>query len=1573
MKRFSYALKFAALMISIFFAGSALAQVSRTPDPGQPTMSAEQLKHKQSQERFLNFVSTLKSANVATLSDNSAANQPVNITQRPKSIMKTAWDVQGSIYAVVPNFDGMNSYGEAFYGTLDTETGFLKAVLRNDAFTNKENAFLQSGFIREDILYIPYMISNMVTQEARIVWKRIDLNTNKTLPELDFGVSEDSYLYFTYGMTYDPIHDVVYGLAYNDASGAGGHLVKIDCSKPVEQWKAQSLFNVGGAYNSDWMAGICYSPYDDTLYGLKSEGLFCEIDLQNKAVVTLKEYEDEIGFPPGMQTNPMVYSPRDKAILYIYGSERGLYGLCSIDMDGDYDVMFIQDLYPMAQVGNLYCADPFGVDEGPDVMLAPELNFEANSLKGTYSFTAPSTYYNGLKLDKNMVMHVLVDDKEVFSKEVAPGETVTNEIEIPQGLHFVSGYCSLGNIDGPSVRKRIYIGNDQPFAPTNLKLEGGVLTWNTPRNIGVNNAYIDLSNVKYNIFIEDEKQNAEPVSGNSYNLVYDKPADGRKSIRVTAIANGVESEKSTALTRVLGQGYELPLTIAPTAAEATLFETNNANRDAYEWAYSNGAFTVHTQEYQYKPDDWLFLPPVYLGSSEQVYTLIANYVNARQNNIQKDNLDIMIGKDPLPGSMTKLIYSHENRIQATPVDLEVTFNVDEPGTYFIGFHSKPGNENLFRGITLNNFRLMIGNGTTGAPGLVTDVKLTPAERGELFVTVDGTLPTKNMKGEELAADEEISVLVTCGSDGFVSDQKTQKGKPGEKFSMILSADIDGYSDIFITPTNAEGDGIKQYFTVYTGIDNPLPPVIKSYKIGPDNLTLEIEWEPVGNVGEHGGYVDTDDVVYDIYTHSTTETTKIASAGKNTTYTYKAQNVPQLYYNIGPVAVNQMGISTNGIFVYEELGKLYNTPVNEEFGYSAFTYQKWMYNTKAPFNNARWEHCTDPDQELGMHISFGQGGSFRAVNDGAGTNYAELWAPHVSTKTDERVAVTLRYWDFPTAGEIELWGRTYENQELRKIETLVPNRPDKGVWEDWKVMLPAEFCKQEWIQINVRAKLTGSQKVVIDNYKITQEIENDFQLTSLTAPYSALIGEEPQFNIVVTNTGAEPGSGTLTLELLSYDVPLDKQVIEIERIRPGENFEYIATFPMKESYHMYDYIELRATTEADDDGNPRNNEQSIDFLLYDCPVPTVHDLKAERDEQNDVNVNLTWSMPEGKAINPESFETYCSLQNSDNIGSWKNVDIDGKAPFVINERRWANDDDPSAWVVFNANEMNTMSDPRLSPRSGQQMLLARSIAYDSSTEKPTRSMDFLISPEVKGGTKVGFWLNTLDSQYAETVAIWYSTSDTNLDASQVVLNDREIVPRECGSFKWLQNFTKSGAETWEYCETTLPADAKYFAFVYSSYGMFGAMIDDITFTPVDPVKVNVESFDVFVAYDNASPRCIAREITTPAYTHEADGMPATYYVKSNVNDGDMMFSSALSNPAKVGTASGISGLENGQYVKGDKGAIIVGGSAGKAFILYDTEGKILAKTILSSDRQTFAVTPGVYIVKVGESIVKIVVR
>ncbi|MDE6558324.1 MAG: hypothetical protein K2K29_00360, partial [Muribaculaceae bacterium] len=712
--------------------------------------------------------------------------------------------------------------------------------------------------------------------------------------------------------------------------------------------------------------------------------------------------------------------------------------------------------------------------------------------------------------------------------------------------------------------------------------------------------------------------------------------------------------------------------------------------------------------------------------------------------------------------------------------------------------------------------------------------------------------------------------------------------------------------------------LKTYYSVYAGYDIPTPPANVKYLIDSDNMGMLVSWDPANEVGEHGGYVDPDEVTYDFYTQSSAGAEILGTAGKQTSYHYTVNSNLQSRYYVGPVAVNSMGTSINGIFITETLGTPYKTPAKEDFGYTAFALSKWLYDTNAPFKGVTWEHCSEPDPAFATQIDFTNGGSFRAT----GTGLGQLIAPRISTKNDDRVKLKTRYWNYANAGKIEIWGKTYQNQEFRKVAEVEPSRPANGEWVEWGAVLPDDFGHQDWIQLNVRVNLAPGQNVILYTYEVAQNIDIDFQASSISTPYSAFIGENPSFNVVVTNAGSEPARGSVTVELLGDGEVLASRNADIDRIRPGENYEMPVSFYMDQSYINYDMLEIHAKASADGDENSRNDNCYASFLHYDNTLPIVRDLTATRSD-NEQDVKLNWSEPKAISNGIESAENYCPFVNVEKIGEWTNVDIDGKEPFTISNKRWTGDSNPSSWVVFDAQEMATMSEDRLSPRSGNQMFMARSCAYVES-EQPTRAMDFLISPEVKGGSKVGFWINTLSSTYSETVAIWYSTTDITLNAADVLLTERDVIPRECGSFKWLKNFTKSGSELWEYCEVTLPEDAKYFAFVYSSFGMFGAMIDDITYSPVNPVTLKPDTYNILASYANSNPVPVKFDVPSAGeyVLSNADGRETTYYVVGNYIDGDHTFSAPLSNPAKV-TATGVDMIGADLYVRGGKGVIVIG--------------------------------------------------
>lgn len=1580
MRHFPVFMKSALAAVCAFSVSIAAAQYQRVPAPAQVADPFAK-GAKFAEENLLNFPeSSPLEGDLSAVQTEKGLNKKVR--QRPANQFRSADMPKGNLYVMCSRYMGQSDFGQSYYGKLDPNTGKTTPIYRGSVYCNSDEFGIMSGVIRNQILYIPelhYTADDMVMGTAHIRWKRVDLNTGAVLSDWMYDLEGAGGKMFLYSATYVENEDKIYGLSLDVATGAGGTLVSIDCSQP--EWTPTVIGQLGSS-DLEYMVNIVYNPVDDKLYGFVSNGTFCEIgyDSTGKPVaISVAQYDDwdeYYCYLPAKYSAGICYSPYDHAFIYhLNNPNSGEYYTGAIDAE-TFQAYLLSEPSPLAWYPMIYCADPYANELAPDRMEKPEVNFNQADLTGSFSLTTPEVLFNGVKIEGNVDIHVLLDGCEIFTGSYAPGTKVTENFTVTQGRHDLDIYASIGELKGPKSRTAFYAGYDTPYPPTDLTFVNGVLRWKTPVSKGINSSYgsyLDLSDVTYDVYANDTKINDEPIQGNMYAFDASELPNGRADITVTATSHGNTSEKSVAINRTLGKGFTLPVSFQPTPSQAADFETADANRDGYEFSYlptqyGDPIWSIFTTDYTQTPNDWLFLPPVYCDSADALYEFAFEYVNSMRRADYFDTMEICVGTDPIPSAMSAPFYTHEGREQITFTQLTTRFSVPKAGTYYIGIHSKassnPETPNRHRGIDCRNFSVKKTDSSIKAPASLDNLSITAAPEGELYFEIDANMPSKAIDGSALEAGSTLNLVAITDVDS-----SSLSGTPGEKIHLSVPASINGINTISFYVSNDAGDGLVSTATTYVGIDAPLPPNNVKGKISDDNMSVDLTWDKVGEVGRHGGYVNPDEVNYDIYTQSGINSVKVGNAATNTSYTFTTTSRQQTQVNVGPVAVNYGGSSVNGTFFSDILGNPYETPVVEEWGATAFNYKPWTFNTVGEFTRVSWEHCTDGSIFEGNPTLVNGGGVMASYNGGAGTATGELRGVKITTKDVTKVQVSVRYWDFEGACNMEFWGRTSSDQEYRKVGELEPSRQNPQ-WAEFVCDLPSDFADQGWIQVNLRPVMKTGESMLLDNYKVLQNIENDFMISTLKPPYSAFVGEKAKFDIVVTNSGSEINSGSLLIELLGNDDVLYSENVSIGRTRPSEVFEYQAEIPMLEEYINYSFFELRATTTCPDDDNPKNDSKTVDVNLYDHAMPIVRDLQAVQDE-NTEEVTLTWSKPDAQYKSIESFELAPSFEISEVIDRFTNIDGDGKEPFTIDGKRWANDDKPCGWQVYDAAAMNTKDDERLSPLSGDRMLIARSIAYADSQE-PTRSFDWLISPEVVGGTSISFWMNILSTTYTETIQLWESNSDNTIDLSNIVC-DENGNPRSCGSFTFTRNFTKSGEESWENCATTLKPDTKYFALVYASYGQFAAMVDDLRFTPVDKGEVSIDGYDVFIVENPGAELEIIGTTEEPGFTHKpVAGTSPTYYVKTIHQANSEYIYSPLSNPASI-SATGVGELEAGQYIGGGKGQILVGGAEGVKFTLYDLEGRILKNITLDSDRVVIPAAAGIYTARLGEAAVKIIVR
>lgn len=175
--------------------------------------------------------------------------------------------------------------------------------------------------------------------------------------------------------------------------------------------------------------------------------------------------------------------------------------------------------------------------------------------------------------------------------------------------------------------------------------------------------------------------------------------------------------------------------------------------------------------------------------------------------------------------------------------------------------------------------------------------------------------------------------------------------------------------------------------------------------------------------------------------------------------------------------------------------------------------------------------------------------------------------------------------------------------------------------------------------------------------------------------------------------------------------------------------------------------------------------------------------------------------------------------------------------------------------------------------------------------------------------------------------------------------------------------------WTLYEVELPAGAKYFAIRSYSEDKMMLMIDDVTFIP-QGAKHNLVINGYNVYRDGV--KLNSEPVQTTSFTDSGveDNNSYLYKVTVAYNKGE----SAASNPAKVDVnLSGIdSTVEDEVGISVSDRNILVSNAEGIGIEVYSADGKLL-QAVTGRAQTVIPVTPGIYIVKAGNTARKTIVK
>ena len=1359
----------------------------------------------------------------------------------------------------------------------------------------------------------------------------------------------------------------IYGYSYDYSSSTGVTFAKIIITNPT---------NVISVRKDIPQEQICTAMtyHDGTIYGINFNGEFVTVDLSGNQTAHFTPVFEDLNTVT-LNYGSIIYSEALDGFLWsnMYDADNTAH-LYKLDTKtesaiklADFNRMeqFIAFMTPSYEANP---AAPNYIEMVSNTFAGTPNNY------GSVTFRVPSTTIDGSKIPQNQLIEVtmLIGNDETWVESYAPGAEATVDLRnIPEGLNT---FTFMGAIDNLKTRKAypIYIGHDTPEKPQNVILSVDGVTWDAVTK-GINNGYFEADNVTYTVYINDQRV-AKGIKDTHVDISL---ADGEFEAYVAEVyaeCNGKESIPGMSNAIVAGAAISLDYHCEPTSEDTALFTTFNVNDDS-AWGYraadgktyKEDCFEVWAYDMYnntYGIDDWLFLPPLKFKDGNELYSFSADVANTLDiQPYTTINYTVYIGTAPTVESMTTVIGQTRQINGAAFKTYLDKFEILEAGTYYIAIHGEYDASLVPLPVSLlvRNINVKEENVSLGGPAAVTDVKVTPAERGGLNATVEFVMPTTTIDGEPLAADQTITAYIETEMA-----YDPVEGKPGEKVSLTVET-VQGDNIIKICPYIGKSRGYEIEVPVYTGVD--LPGVVENVKeeIADDNKSLRITWE-APTQGENGGYVNPTGNKYYCVVATANGWEVLEEIGYDKfEYEYVHRNNQMDIVQFGIAVENEAGMSQSIAISTSVLGNPYTLPMIETFPNYNTTYGPcYTYEADASYS-ALWriaELYYDDIKQIDYRREDGSGFALACSprrTDPKARGRFKL--PKFSTKGTTEPMLRFDAWISPDMPTVEVYAEA-PGVPAQKVGTIFDDN-----YEGWGVVsitLPEVFKDKGWVSTYIEIKFEAYEQIFfLDNYEFKDNLANDFEVSSISGKRHPFIYEDAKFEAKVINRGYQ----TRVAPTAKWQVFQGQELIAEEEVTaPSEKAieeHGFALYPFvlnANSDQLGEATIVFTLTEADD--NSKNNTASFDFSIDKGNALAITDLKANVNNKGE-SVELVWTEPTADKV-VEGFEDCTAFDaKATQLGEFKNIDVDGLETYGYSGWRRpninpeTNHGEAASFIVWNAEEANNVAinagaAVSYDAYSGDNFAIAFVPYPTEAYVAPAPANDWLISPEVTGGTEVSLAVKPLIYSYGpEVLRIMASSTTDDIEAFTVVETF------EIGKYS-----NPNSDPVWEVISAVLPENAKYFALNYVSQDIFGLMIDDITYTPY--VVNEITGYDIY-----RNNEVIENNLNVlGSYTDKSMTYGETYAY--NVLPVTTTGTGKMSNTAIV-TVTSVGKISTNNFIVGAKGAIKINGFEGENATIYTTDGKTIFNKTIDKANTTVKVDAGVYVVKAGKTTVKVIVK
>ena len=1050
-------------------------------------------------------------------------------------------------------------------------------------------------------------------------------------------------------------------------------------------------------------------------------------------------------------------------------------------------------------------------------------------------------------------------------------------------------------------------------------------------------------------FVKYEQQFSVPESG-TYHFGFHALSEKAKSGTIKLCNFSVE--ECAAPIVVPENAVEVPFThTLGKNTEVTNYTIIDADGDGRTW--KPGGFTGYSvcmkpnSDTTSNNDDWMISVPVHLKAATD-YTLTYKEGFALSSG-KEDMAAIYLGTDSTAEAMTTQIVAPHAVTVRDFTENSGSFSVDTEGYYYIGIHCTSDKT------TSGNYKvcdLSVAETSTivepAAAGLL-DIELAP--KGELRATVTYTAPTTTVSGKPL---KEISKVVLTTNWAFT--REAENVKPGETIVFEDITDIyNGGNNVFkavayVGDTEGEPVEIKN---VYAGLDNPLPPTGLKIALSDDYKHVTLSWDPVGETGESGGYVDPSKVVYYIFDAfgsyydpalaTTTETSYTLDYSDVTEQDFVAfqvtAGVDETYYSLA---------STSDIIVVGEPSQL---PFYDSFT-DGYYQQAWVVD---PSSNGTFMQGTFLDNELQTNTDAEEGVEPEYLNSQDGDNGFFLFLPvepyasygFYSAKIDISKAANPVYeFYYQGKGSVIDANVSVDGAPFQAAKSIDLKENSTDDWTLCRVDL-SEYKSAKYIQIGIM--VTGihntdesTWSVPVDNIRVIDLKNNAMRVSYSKIPASVKAGENAEVSLTLENIGTE-AIASATVELAANGEVLGET--KLNAFAPGKIA--VASLSVPTSLLSPDVIDVKLTAAAEDTETlAAESAIAVEFPAYLTP----ENLEAKAEGEN---VALTWSsidMAEATKATTrvEDFENPDYMPfTKDDFGGFHFVDGDGDITYsFLNDYDNPYRNAPMAFQLFTPKKSGMPESYYIDcePHSGETMLVAWSIQGVND--------NWLISPELTGDAQtISFWARSFTIAYPESFEVLSSDSDTSTS-----------------SFKVLKTVDVA-SEDWTEYSVDLPAGTKYFAIHHTSNDTYALFVDDMTFETAGlmPSDAELNGYNIYCNSTklNEAPVAEASYLHANAVGHNAYRVSAVYSVGE----------SRPSSEVVVDITTGISNVSGTAATITCNGSLLtVQAAADTVVTVCAPDGRLILKGTVAADGEFSAELPaGVNIVSAGTATAKVIAK